>query len=81
MAHHPIPNYLVPSILVTIFCCVPFGIPAIVYAAKVDGLISRGDIAGAMEASNKAKLWTWISALSWIPLFGLFFLVGITSSM
>ena len=26
-------TYLVGSILVTIFCCAPFGIPAIVYSA------------------------------------------------
>lgn len=61
VAHQNIPNYLIPAILVTIFCCWPFGIPAIVFAAKVDGLVSRGDIAGAMEASNKAKTWTWVS--------------------
>ena len=59
--HQQVPNYLVPSILVTIFCCWPLGIPAIVFAAKVDGLVSRGDMQGAMEASRKAKMWTWIS--------------------
>ena len=61
VAHERIPNYLVQSILVTILCCWPFGIPAIVYAAKVDGLVARGDIAGAMEASKKAKTWAWVS--------------------
>jgi hypothetical protein len=61
VAHAPISNYLVPAILVTVLCCVPFGIPAIVFAAKVDGLVSRGDIAGALEASKKAKTWTWVS--------------------
>lgn len=61
VAHAPISNYLVPAILVTVLCCVPFGIPAIIFAAKVDGLASRGDIAGALEASRKAKTWTWIS--------------------
>lgn len=56
-----IPTYLVQSILVTIFCCWPLGIPAIVYAAKVDGLKSRGDIAGAMAASAKAKTWCMVA--------------------
>ena len=28
-----VPNYLVQAILVTIFCCLPFGIASIVYAA------------------------------------------------
>lgn len=58
-----IPNYLWQSIVVTIFCCWPFGIPAIVYAAKVDGLRSRGDIQGAMEASKNAKTWCLVSLI------------------
>lgn len=52
-----IPNYLWQSIVVTILCCWPFGIPAIIYAAKVDGLKNRGDIAGAKAASASAKTW------------------------
>lgn len=56
-----IPNYLWQSIVVTILCCWPLGIPAIVFAAKVDGLKARGDIAGAMAASANAKRWTWIA--------------------
>src|SRR6478752_9603334 len=47
----PIPTYLWQSIVVTFFCCLPLGIPAIVYAAKVDGLKASGDIQGAMAAS------------------------------
>jgi len=57
----PIPNYLWQSIVVTILCCWPFGIPAIVFAAKVDGLVSRGQYAEAREASDKAKMWAWVS--------------------
>jgi Interferon-induced transmembrane protein len=53
--HGNIPNYLVPSILVTLFCCWLLGIPAIVYAAKVNSLIAVGDYEGARSASNTAK--------------------------
>ena len=56
-----IPNYLWQAIVVTIFCCWPCGIPAIVYAAKVDGLRARGDFQGARSAAANAKLWCWIS--------------------
>jgi hypothetical protein len=56
-----IPNYLAQSILVTLFCCWPLGIPAIVFSAKVNGKIVSGDIPGAMEASRKAKMWGWWS--------------------
>jgi uncharacterized membrane protein YvbJ len=56
-----VPNYLVPTILVTIFCCLPFGIVAIVFAAQVNGKVERGDHEGALQASKRAKLWSWIS--------------------
>jgi hypothetical protein len=53
------------SIVVTIFCCWPFGIPAIVNAAKVDGLKARGDYHGAMDAAASAKKWCMISVGLW----------------
>jgi hypothetical protein len=56
-----IPNHLVPAILVTVCCCLPFGIPAIIYAGQVNGKLATGDVAGAQEASRKAKMWCWIS--------------------
>ena len=56
-----IPNYLVQAIIVTILCCLPAGIVSIVYAAQVNGKVAAGDIAGAREASQKAKMWAWIS--------------------
>lgn len=69
-----IPNYLWQSIVVTIFCCWPLGIPAIVYAAKVDGLRARGDIAGAMAASSSAKTWCIVAAGIWLGLIVLWIL-------
>ncbi len=56
-----IPNYLAQSILVTLFCCLPLGIPAIVFSAQVNDKIQAGDVQGAMEASRKAKMWGWWS--------------------
>lgn len=56
-----ISSYLLPSILVTIFCCIPFGIVAIVYASGVNGKLQAGNYQGALAASNKAKLWCWIA--------------------
>lgn len=49
-----IPNYLVPAI-VSIFCCAPLGIPAVVFATQVNGKLAAGDNAGAQEASAKAR--------------------------
>lgn len=56
-----VPNHLVFAILATVFCCIPTGIPAIVYAARVNEKLARGDYAGAQEASNNAKIWCWVS--------------------
>jgi hypothetical protein len=59
-----IPNYMWQSVVATViglpFCCMlamPFGIVAIVFAAKVEGLRVHGDIIGATTASNNAKNW------------------------
>lgn len=54
-----LPNYLVQAILVTIFCCIPLGIPATVFAAQVNGKCSAGDYAGALESSRKARAFCW----------------------
>lgn len=64
-----IPNHLVWAILSTLFCCLPFGIVSIVFASQVDGKRAAGDIAGAREASGKAKFWAMLSAgLALIPI-------------
>ena len=56
-----VPNYLVQAILTTVFCCLPFGIVAIVFAAQVNGKLAAGDYAGAVQTSKQAKMWCWIS--------------------
>ncbi|GCD47930.1 CD225/dispanin family protein [Streptomyces paromomycinus] len=57
----PPQNYLIPAILVTLFCFLPTGIAAIVFATQVNAKAGTGDWAGAEAASKKAKLWTFIS--------------------
>jgi len=57
-------NHLVWAILATIFCCVPFGIVAIVYAAQVDGKVQAGDYEGARESSENAKTWCIVSTIA-----------------
>ena len=63
-------NYLIPAILSTIFCCLPLGVVSIIFATQVNSKVASGDIAGAMEASKKAKMFMYIAfglgLLSWV---------------
>ncbi len=68
MAH--VPNYMWQSIVATLICCLPFGIPAIVYASKVEPFLRQGNVQAAKEASAKAKMWCNIAA-------GVGFIVGL----
>lgn len=54
-------NWLVESILVTLLCCLPLGIAAIVYAAQVDSKYSAGDAHGALSSAKTARLLCLIS--------------------
>ncbi len=76
-----IPNYLWQAIVVTILCCWPLGIPAIVYAAKVDGLKAAGNITGAMEASANAKKWCVISLIAWGVLIGVYIVIAVVAGL
>lgn len=73
-------NYLVESILVTFFCCLPFGIAGIVFASQVNSKFAAGDIEGAQKASEDAKKWMkWgvISGIIIIVLYAIFvFAIG-----
>lgn len=68
-------NNLVWAILSTLFCCLPLGIVSIIHAAKVNGLLAAGDIAGARDASEKAKKWAIWSAGAWLVLVILYVIV------
>jgi hypothetical protein len=65
-----IPNYLIPAILATLFCCLPVGVVSIIFAAQVNGKLATGDIAGATDASRKAKMFMFIAVgaglLTWV---------------
>jgi hypothetical protein len=57
-------NWLVESILVTVLCCLPFGVAGIVFASQVTSKYDNGDYAGAEKASKQAKTWTLVGAIS-----------------
>ena len=53
-------TWMAESILVTIFCCLPFGIAGIVFAAKVSSLYAAGRYEEAEAASKTAGTWSKI---------------------
>jgi hypothetical protein len=81
-------TYLVESILLFLFCCQPFGLVAILHAARVDSFFSEGNYIGAEEVSREAGKWVkyaliagliqWILA---IGIWGLMFAGIILSEM
>lgn len=60
MANKPL-SYLVFSIITTVLCCNAFGIPGIVYAARVEAYWNAGQYTEAQKAADNAKMWSWIS--------------------
>jgi len=74
-------TWLLESILVTIFCCLPFGIAGIVFASRVESKFYSGDVNGAMQASREAGKWTklgfWIGMVVIVLYLVLVFALGI----
>lgn len=61
----PMPDtYMVWAVLVTVFCCLPFGIVSIVKASQVSSLYSQGRYQEAVAASEAAKKWAIWSAIA-----------------
>src|ERR1700751_1928835 len=56
-------NYLVWSILVTLFCCLPLGIVAIVKSSQVNGLWAQGRYAEAQASAKSAQRFVIWSAI------------------
>jgi predicted secreted protein len=57
-------NYLVWSILATLFCCLPFGIVAIVKSTQVSGLWAQGQYGEAQASADAAKKWVKWSVIA-----------------
>jgi hypothetical protein len=55
-----VPNNMVLAII-SIFCCWPLAIPAIIFASQVNQKLAAGDVAGAQDASKKAKTFSYIA--------------------
>ncbi len=73
-------TWLVESILVTMLCCLPFGVIGIINASQVESAYRDGDYAKANRYSSLAKKWTiWgvVAAAVITGLYILFLIVAI----
>ena len=71
-----VPNYLVIAII-SLFCCLPLGVVAVIFAAQVNGKVAAGDLQGAADASKKAKMFAYISIGLGVALWACYFLLMI----
>ncbi|MDH6308176.1 hypothetical protein M2451_001199 [Dysgonomonas sp. PFB1-18] len=63
----PMPkNWLLESILLSIFCCSPISVVGIFYASKVESLYHQKDYKGAVHASERAKVWA-LAGILFLP--------------
>ncbi len=69
-----IDNHLAKAIIVTLLCCLPFGIVAIIQSTKVDPAIARGDYDEARRRSEEANKWANWSMIASAVFLGLYFL-------
>lgn len=79
----PPANNLVLGILVTIFCCLPFGIVSIVKATQVSGLWAQGQPAAAQAAADDAKKWAMWGAIAGVivlVIYGVLMALGVFSA-
>jgi len=84
MMEKPPKNWLVESILVTILCCIPFGIVGIIHATKVENLWNTGQRDAAMKASRDAGKWVRIGffcGLAVYVIWGLMMVFGVVAGL
>ena len=74
----PPSNNMVWAIISTVLCCLPAGIVAIVYAAKVNTLWAAGQYQEAIKAAAQARTWAIASAVVGVVVGVVYFASGLS---
>lgn len=74
-------NWLIWSILVTLFCCLPGGIAAVLYASRVDNLWHAGRHEEAVKSAHIARTLCLVSIAVGVLFFIMVFIFNLTSIM
>jgi uncharacterized membrane protein YjfL (UPF0719 family) len=69
------------SILVTVLCCLPLGIVAIINSSKVSGLWASGQFAEAQRASENAKKFAIWGAVAGAVGLVIYFVLAMSSGL
>jgi hypothetical protein len=77
----PVNNNMVMAILTTIFCCLPFGIVAIINASQVNNKLAMGDYHGAVQSAKQAKTWSMVSLGIGLGILVVYFFFGILAGL
>ena len=78
----PMPKtWLVESILVTVLCCLPFGIAGLVNATKVETCYVSGEYERAEQLSQQAKKWATWGVWSTIAVYFLAFVIVVVGAI
>lgn len=75
-------TYLVWAILTTLFCFLPLGIAAIVYATKINGFLMSGNFQMAQDSAKKSKTFSIIAACiggGWMLIYMILMIIGVAS--
>ena len=71
-ASQTVNNQMVKAVLVTVLCCLPFGIVAIIKSSEVNGKLAVGDIVGAQMSASSSSNWSNMAIIFGL-IFGIFY--------
>lgn len=72
-------NHLAFAIVMTVLCCVPFGIVAIVKACKVNSLYNEGLYEAAQDMADSARNWCIASLLTGLLVSIIYFFINLAA--